>query len=82
MILIFTRSHVHYGGEACHGTFYFSSPPSPPPHEDGGFLKKEFFISSSNNWTLQTFFLKVLTNNPLPCTSCRAEGDIMGDHTP
>ena len=43
MIRIFTRSHVHYGGEACHGTFYFS----PPPHEDGGFLKKEFFISSS-----------------------------------
>ena len=61
---------------------FFIPPPSPPPHEDGGFLKKEFFISSSNNWTLQTFFLKVLTNNPLPCTSCRAEGDIMGDHTP
>ena len=86
MILIFTRSHVHYGGEACHGTFYFSSPPSPPPHEDGGFLKKEFFISSSIKLKIigpfRHFFLKVLTNNPLPCTSCRAEGDIMGDHTP
>ena len=59
---------------------------SPPPHEDGGFLKKEFFISSSIKLKIigpfRHFFLKVLTNNPLPCTSCRAEGDIMGDHTP